>query len=331
MATADTPARAHFTYIWTIENVSKLTQIRFKSPSFVAHSVSKSKWYLEIEEILDICCCLRSEDARKELPSAIDAEFSFLAADGSPLISKRNDKHSFFIFLLIKDVSMERWADFISNNTLTVRFRMWRKGCIIKTTDFCYARTKLKTYTRSFLWPIEEFSALNSSTAEDFSKLATDERKIYPLKNFTQNSHFMALILYLKRNSETEDVCVDFLVEKGTDYGYKCEITVVDVNGEIIASKLEGVRTHFRSKILNFWNLISKSKLISNKNLFLPNNTLLLRCSLEVCTGVISSEIENCTPNVSSVVKEDEVLEVNVAAMDDEDFHCNLRNTSLKI
>ncbi|GBN39569.1 hypothetical protein AVEN_138038-1, partial [Araneus ventricosus] len=239
MATAGTRARAHFTYIWIIENVSKLTHIHLKSPSFVAHSVSKSKWCIIIDDFYSVRCCLKSKDARKRwekgtssLDIEFDIEFSLLAADGSPIISKKDNKHSFDIYLLSRVELTERWAEFVPNKTLTVQCRMWRKERNIPTTDLCYARTKLKTYARSILWPIEEFSAMNSTAAEDFSKLATDERKLYPLKNFVKLYHFMGLILYMKRNSESEDVCVDFLVDRGTDYGYSCEITILDANRE---------------------------------------------------------------------------------------------------
>ncbi|GBN72899.1 hypothetical protein AVEN_205555-1 [Araneus ventricosus] len=314
MAPPVTRARAHFTYIWVIENVSKLTRIRLRSPSFVAHSVSKGKWYIKIDDFYSVCCCLISEDARKrrkKRTSLIDIEFSLLEADGSPIISNRNNKHTFEVFLLSRVELTERWAEFVPNKTLTVQCRMWRKGSKIPTTDLCYARTKLETYARSILWPIEEFSAMNSTAAEDFTRLAMDEKKVYPLKNFIKRRHFMGLILYMKRNSESEDVCVDFLVERGTNYGYSCEITILDANGDIIVSKLEGGRTFMGREIFKFRNLISKSKLISNKNLFLPKDTLLLRCSFKVCSAVISSEIEYCTPNVSSIFKESEVLDIN--------------------
>ncbi|GBM84622.1 hypothetical protein AVEN_107630-1, partial [Araneus ventricosus] len=232
-------------------------------------------------------------------------------ADGSPLISKRSNKHTFDVFSFSRRASTKRWAEFVPHKTLTVQCRMWRKGRKIPTTDVCCARTKLETYARSILWPIEDFSAMTSTAAEDFTRLAMDEKKVYPLKNFIKRRHFMGLILYMKRNSVSEDLCVDFLVERGTDYGYSCEITILDANGEIIVSKLEGGRTFMGREIFKFRNLISKSKLISNKNLFLPNDTLLLRCSFKVCSAAISSEIEYCTPNVSSVVEEGDVLDIN--------------------
>ncbi|GBM17196.1 hypothetical protein AVEN_52107-1, partial [Araneus ventricosus] len=232
-------------------------------------------------------------------------------ADGSPVISRKDNKHTFDVYLLSRVELTMRWAEFVPNKTLTVQCRMWRKGRKIPTTDVSYARTKLETYARSILWPIEEFSAMNSTATEDFRRLATDERKVYPLKNFIKRKHFMGLILYMKRDSESEDVCVDFLVDRGPDYGYSCEITILDANGQAIISKVEGDHTFTARKIFEFRNLISKNELISNKNLFLPNDTLLLRCSFKVCSAVISSEIEYCTPNVSSVVEEGEVLDIN--------------------
>ncbi|KAF8771094.1 TD and POZ domain-containing protein 5 [Argiope bruennichi] len=116
----------------------------------------------------------------------------------------------------------------------------------------------------------------------------------------------MALILYLKRNSVSEDLCVDFLVGKGIDYGYGIQISVLDVNGVVIASTAAGCMAELRKDILNIRNIISKNKLIINKELFIPNDTLLFKCSLVVSDGVISNDIEYYTPNVSLVLKEKE-------------------------
>ncbi|KAF8771095.1 hypothetical protein HNY73_018549 [Argiope bruennichi] len=203
---------------------------------------------------------------------------------------------------------------------LTVQCRIWRKGSEITTTDLCCARTRLKTYKGSFLWPIEEFSALQTSTAEDFQQLASDDRKVYSLKPFTEKGPFIAFILYLKRNSESEDVYVDILVEKGRDYAFCFELSVLDANGEAIQTLEERGRTYFSWTFFRFCPLITKNKLNDDKNLFLPNDTLVLKCSFEVYAGPISNEIEYCTSNVSAVFKEEEeVLDFFVEEMDADD------------
>ncbi|GBN19857.1 hypothetical protein AVEN_114564-1 [Araneus ventricosus] len=308
MATAYGYKRAPFTYTWIIENFSELTYIDLKSPSFVIKSIGDTVWYLQIEENVHFYCHIRTNNFSVKECNGIDFEFSFLGADGSPVISKRSSKSRLFLSLLSRETFLERWAEFIPNNTLTVQCRMWRREHTVPTTDLCHARTKLKIYKESFVWAVKEFGALNSSEAGDFRNLAWNERKVYPLKPLTQKGPFMALILYLKRNSVSEDVYVDFLIEKGRDYVFSCEISVLNANGNMIVSKVARGRPYFSWTILRFWPLISKDKLISNKNLFLPNGTLFLKCSFEVCTGVISSEIEYCTPNVSSVVEEEEEL-----------------------
>ncbi|CAL1297908.1 unnamed protein product [Larinioides sclopetarius] len=317
MESSDTFIEAPFTYLWVIENYSELTYIDLKSPLFIPKSISKFEWYLKIDEYVGFCCWLQSEDAPRKEISAIDIEVSILAEDGSQTISKRNENPSLRINLLTRAAFLERWAEFLPNNTLTIQCRMWRKDQKISTTDLCYARTRLKTYTESFLWPIKQFSELRSCAAEDFINVTPDERKVYPLKPFTEKGPFMALILYLKQNSQSEDVCVDLLIEKGKNYAFSCELSVLDANGAVIQSHEERGRTNFSWTFLRFWPLISKNKLISSKDLFLPNDTLFLKCSFEVCTGIISNEIEYMTPNVSKIVKvEEEVLDFFVAEMD---------------
>ncbi|KAF8771092.1 TD and POZ domain-containing protein 4 [Argiope bruennichi] len=98
------------------------------------------------------------------------------------------------------------------------------------------------------------------------------------------------------------------------------ELSVLTANGDVIVSQVERGRPYFSWTILRFWPLISKTQLIASKNLFLPNDTLVLKCSFEVCIGVISSEIEYCTPNVSPVVEEEEeVQNINVTTMEADD------------
>ncbi|GBL84222.1 hypothetical protein AVEN_118619-1 [Araneus ventricosus] len=320
METSDVVTRDTFTYIWTIENFSELTYIDLESPSFVVKSMGDTVWQLNISEYAGFFCHIRTNSFSTKVSDGIDFEFSFLGADGSPLISKTSSEPRLFLNLMDRAAFLERWAEFIPNNTLTVQCRMWKRERKIPT-DVCYARTRLKTYTGSFIWAIEEFSSLPSSAAEDLRTLPSDERKVYPLKPLTQKGPFMALILYLKRNSESEDVCVEFLIEKPRNYAYTCEISILDANGKVIVSKVDRGRTHYGCAWLTCWPLISKNKLIANKNLFLPNDTLVLRCSFEACTGVISNELEYFTPNVSSVAEEEEeVLDFHVAAAEADDL-----------
>ncbi|GBM97267.1 hypothetical protein AVEN_75795-1 [Araneus ventricosus] len=307
MATADTCKRAPLTCIWIIENFSKLTyKIDLVSPLFVADSISKAEWCIKIKGGVTFRCSLYTRNSWEEVFSAMDIEFSLLAADGSPLISKRNPESIFQIDLLTRTAFLGRSAEFLPNNTLTVQCRMWIKGREIPTMDLCYARTRLKTYTGSFTWPIEDFGTLQISAGVHSNKLALNERKVYPLKSFTQKGPFMALILYLRRYFESEEVYVDALIKKGRDYiFFSSEFSVIDANGEVIVSQEKEDYTHFDVAVLGSYALISKNKLIDNKNLFLPNDTLLLKGSFEACTGVMSSEIEYCSPNVSSIVKEE--------------------------
>ncbi|GBN19855.1 hypothetical protein AVEN_114562-1 [Araneus ventricosus] len=307
MATADADTRSTFSYIWAIENFSELTYIDLKSPKFVLKTIGDTVLYLKIDEYFGFSCRIQTNAISEETSDDIDFEFSFLGADGSPLISKTSSEPRLFLNLMNRAAFLERWAQFIPNNTLTVQCRMWLREREIPT-DVCYARTRLKTFTRSFIWAIENFSALHSSAAEYFRNVTPDERKVYPLKPVTDKGPFLALVLYLKQNSEFEDVYVRFLLEKGRGYAFSYDLSVLDANGKVIVSKVERHRIQYGFTILPFSPLISKNKLIANKNLFLPNDTLVLRCSFEVCTGVISNEIEFFTPNVSWVVEEEKVI-----------------------
>ncbi|KAF8771091.1 hypothetical protein HNY73_018545 [Argiope bruennichi] len=237
MANAD----ASFTYIWVIENFSELTYIDLDSPTFVVKSIGDTVWYLEIDEYAGFHCRIRTRDFSLKKSDGIDFEFSFLGADGLPLISKRSSEPRLFLNLMNREEFLVRRDEFLQNNTLTVRCRMWKRDRKIPTTDLCYARTKLKTYTESFIWAVEDFSALNSTAAEDFRNVPSGDKKIYPLKPITKKGPFMALILYFKGDF----VYVNFLIEKSRDYAYSCELSVLDANGKVIVSSVERGRTDY--------------------------------------------------------------------------------------
>ncbi|KAF8771093.1 Speckle-type POZ protein-like like protein [Argiope bruennichi] len=226
--------KASFTFIWTIENISELTYLDLKSPVFFPRSVCEEDFYIQIDESVDFCCYLRENEEifMESEKSEIDIEFSFLSADGSPIISERIDKTNMVAKMATTDVYLKRRSEFMPNNTLTIQCRMWRRGREISTTDFGYASTMLKTYRKSIIWEIKEFTTLPCSTTEDFSKLGMDEKRVYPVKRFFPGSPYMALILYLKQNSGYDSVNVDFLLEKGRDYAFGCEISVLDINGK---------------------------------------------------------------------------------------------------
>ncbi|XP_055952789.1 WD repeat-containing protein 5-like [Argiope bruennichi] len=244
MANADTCMAATFTFIWTIENISELTYIDLESPSFVVKSMGNAKWFMKINEYAGFYCEIQTYDSSEKVRDGIDFEFSILDADGSPLISKRSREPRFCLSLFTIDAFFKKWAEFMPNNVLTIQCRMWEKENKIPTTDLCFARTKLRTYYETFQWAIEEFSALKSSAVKDFRELASTEKKVYSLKPLMEKGPYMALILFLKKSSNSEDVHVNFLIEKGRDYAFSCEISALDANGQANFQAIHAVKAH---------------------------------------------------------------------------------------
>ncbi|GBN78393.1 hypothetical protein AVEN_259161-1 [Araneus ventricosus] len=97
IATSDAYKGVPFTCLWTIENVPKLTPIDLKSPRFVAHSIRKETWYLQIveSEVSEnagncFCCRLRvdeetlqtdDENLLQEISSIVTSSHFFLMMD----------------------------------------------------------------------------------------------------------------------------------------------------------------------------------------------------------------------------------------------------------
>ncbi|GIX69890.1 speckle-type POZ protein [Caerostris extrusa] len=160
---------------------------------------------------------------------------------------------------------------------------MWRKEFSINSEDLCFARSKLRIERTSFMWPVTDFKGL---TGDKTCK------RVHPIPD---KKPVMDYILRLNQNDGEEEVRVEIDVEGGRGYSIFGEISVLDAEGRIIDSTKIKSRLHLDQTNIQFPMLTTKSKLMADEYLCLPNETLLLRCALEIFIGVSVSRIEYCT------------------------------------
>ncbi|KAF8789786.1 TD and POZ domain-containing protein 4 [Argiope bruennichi] len=165
----DVDETPHFTFIWTIENIH--LPINTKCPIFTAKNLEMTQWslFLSCEDsgYADLRIYRELDD---DGPDSIEikCELSLLGTDGLPLIKKVEINkfeifsRTFFDFPDEPEVFFGRRNEFLPNDELTIRCRMWRTGTEILKPDLCFARTRFRPNRLSFVWAVREFSSLRT-------------------------------------------------------------------------------------------------------------------------------------------------------------------------
>ncbi|GBM17867.1 Speckle-type POZ protein [Araneus ventricosus] len=284
MSSCEEHARPHFTFIWTIENVTERTYLDFTSPSFVVDTIDACGWCLVLlERKGKILCrpCKSHEDSIDHEDCAlenveIEYETAIITTNGSVLNEKRQKKclgskcgHLVSISSGIgENVLLEGKDKSNLEGILTIRCRIWKPGNESCKSGFCFAHTRLKKERRYFTWIIPEFSTLT-----------VGQRRSFYLPVTPGGNVLRVLDLYLQCDDDEDKVCI----EKPKRFLYEIfyKVSVVDAEGDVVCSK----------SISDGVALIKISKLMRNKSLVLPNDVLCLRCEIDFV--VVSHRIEN--------------------------------------
>ncbi|GBM26203.1 Speckle-type POZ protein [Araneus ventricosus] len=286
--------RAPFTFIWAIENSSTLhISDRISSPVFTVDSMETTKWHLEMEPDYETgwtSLCIRREinDIGPE-SIEVELEISFLAANGSPLIKRRDRKHmkndnymEFDAFARSDEIFFDRRNEFLPKDTLTIRCRMWRIGTSISKMDSCFGRTHMGVDRRSTIWAIR-----------DFSSLQPGDKRIHVLNPTTAGSPQLVLSLSF---DEYDEGSIHFKVERRSatrDHWMYAEISVVDVEGSVIyTDKIYDWINVDDETVFEFRYFLSRIRLMTQKVSLLQNDVLCLRCEFEIDIGPVRSYIE---------------------------------------
>ncbi|GBO19996.1 Speckle-type POZ protein [Araneus ventricosus] len=292
----DYQRKAHFTFIWTIENASALFVSCVESPAFTVQSMEKTKWKLNANcyggfQLDSIALGIRKLEDNGPDSIEIEIELSVLAADGSPLgmlMSKKQFAGTDIYWLpelTAIDEILSLRAELLPNDTLTVRCRMWRTGSEISKEDTCFARTRMSVDRRSCVWAIREFS-----------KIPPDQKRTHILNPTSHGSPKLILNLFLcERDRKTY---VNIQIDQnsaGTHHYIFCKLSLLDSDGKVVYSEELGeyIKVGSRKKDCSFFEFLEKDKLESDKSPLLPNDVLTLRCEFQIQTDPVWSRIEH--------------------------------------
>ncbi|GBN95694.1 Speckle-type POZ protein [Araneus ventricosus] len=294
---------AHFTYIWAIENASKLHFSKsFRSPMFITDSedMHKTKWQLTIDPGIEYLTFFIRRLEKDDGPNTIeiDYEISLLSVDGYPLVKmmdrkqfKNSSNYALRRLANSDEVFNVRKDDFLPKDTLTVQCRIWRKGFGISKGDLHYVRTQKSMDRIYFVW-----------TIKNFSNLQENEKRTHIVNPTTERVPQLTASFYLleKQGTEKAFVHIDISAE------LKCQsihgrVCLLDANGGVYHSiQIEDyVYLNHDSKCLSK-AVYPKSQIMANKESLLPNDVLTFRCEFEIDTEPFCCHIEQYTDFDSS-------------------------------
>ncbi|GIY34635.1 hypothetical protein CEXT_475811 [Caerostris extrusa] len=123
------------TVTWSIEGISYLKHKNVCSSDFYPYSDDDQIYYLRLSmrindtNFISFYICNNKQDTIER-----DYELSILAPNGSPLISRKatkclfnESKHGFSDFAERNEILENRKDEFLENDTLTLRCRLWEK------------------------------------------------------------------------------------------------------------------------------------------------------------------------------------------------------------
>ncbi|GFY49441.1 hypothetical protein TNIN_158031 [Trichonephila inaurata madagascariensis] len=302
-----------FTYTWKVKNFSFWCQRNcdtITSPDFFVQTTGMTKWRLQVclkEGYSDnsdddfISFYLERMESSGELENVpVHFDLAFLAIDGSVLVTEGVFKKSFTenerwgtdLFLKREEV-FER-KDYLPDDVLTARCRMWNSFGGIERNVHCFARTRITTERRAFVWNIKLFSSFQ--TSKYYINSSSDGNCILTLKLLPVESEMDETFINLELNA--------------TDPNFKfltLRLYLVDTSG----NKVECLSEEFvfidddqficpSICTLTF----SKEKLVENRNLYLPNDVLKLYCECAFTNGSISQEIEKISYGCPPLMQE---------------------------
>ncbi|KAG8178633.1 hypothetical protein JTE90_010545 [Oedothorax gibbosus] len=286
-----------FTFVWRIENFSHCLEKRnccIESPSFAPEPFHRFVWNMKIyprgNERVNCITYKVSNDSM--LNRTFCFELAIIGSDGSLTNLKELENFSSFL-LSFSDILIEKEELFgekkdfyLPQDTLTLNLRLWHD--LPSWWGQTLARTRIGVQKRAIIWKIPQFSG----------KKPSEDNKIFEIKqNFIEN---ITLNLQLKNCFKCNKI--HYLEISETDISHDNLISI-----EIAVLDLSGSRTHLctsehwfdkRSdeKIWKLPNSILMSSLLTNKNLYLPNDTLTFQCDLALLVVVSKLEFVEVGP-----------------------------------
>lgn len=277
----DDDGKCTFQFTWAIENCPLLyIPYLVESPTVHADSLLNTKWHLNIScnDQKRVMYAIYRDMSSHIDPVTVIFEISFLDPDGLPLVSIKLREEfyigSFFEFTLIEDAFRKERARFIVNDTLTIRLRLWKVSSYTSNYSInqCFAHTRLKIERRTVFWCIKNFSNIDIAGTEAY----------YKLPHLSETGNYVLTLKLNLMKIDYIDYVMLIILNDNVLQSHSIEISVLDTKG----------KKHFftRTTIVKntqptLFGIVTKSDLMAQKESFLENDVLCLRCEFEIESG----------------------------------------------
>ncbi|GIY17058.1 BTB and MATH domain-containing protein 43 [Caerostris extrusa] len=286
MACTTEEERKVFIITWSIKDIFYLKYSRLNSESFYPNTKDDTSFYLDLDmrgdnnNFISFYIWKTEENDTTEK----DFELSMLAADGSPLIARKetkclftNQKQGFSNFGSRNEIFEHRKEEFLRNDTLILRCKIWDSDM---TENVHFLRSICPDIHRAnFVWTLKEFSTLTP-----------DDAKTAPVKMPTRRDPLMDMKLFLMRREGQDKIQINLVNPKGSIVEYcSCSVSALDISGRVI----ESVKKEFlveddedgNEGIIELPPFLSKRILMEQKDRYLPKDTLSLACEFSCYCG----------------------------------------------
>ncbi|GFR16347.1 speckle-type POZ protein [Trichonephila clavata] len=276
-----------FTFIWAIENCSKLiTPDGVLSPVFEVDFLENTKWILAMKDLSQQFFSYYIQRCDSG-PDSIEVffELSFLSADGLSLKEVKRHAHfregEYLEYAAFTEYVFElHKLQYLVNDTLTLRCRM----CKVRTygmpeKNLCFARTVLGLERRTFVWDIRNFSTFQPGR---------------DVKHRIESTIEGVLPLLLSFNV----VVLDGIEYVGFKFFKSYSDRFLRFNGVISILDVSG-KKYLSHDCFNFTTLTDvhlklceKTLLMNNKSTLLSDDLLCIRSEFEIGYGSVFGGIE---------------------------------------
>ncbi|CAL1294606.1 unnamed protein product [Larinioides sclopetarius] len=313
-----------YSFFWKLENINYSLEKKgekIESPTFIVDTLDQTKWKLIFypkgyQDEDWISCFLHREADSKGAPNIkIKFELVLIRDDDSysdndysritEMTFSKNSTFGCYKFAKQEEVFLSERSIFIQQGTLTIRCRIWNSVLKMMMNVRCFARTRISVRKTS------SYISLNN-----FSTLESNKESIYQVRSLDSYQPLIDVYLTLtgglgsfsggtiRFGITLRDITVKYCALRMNlvdSFGnlVKCneEEFWFDRYGRSLDSGFYSSRSvysddqssQFRKE---FTFLFTKKQLISMKDLYLPNDNLMIQWELALSKGILSSEIE---------------------------------------
>ncbi|CAL1291398.1 unnamed protein product [Larinioides sclopetarius] len=312
--------RKECTFLWFIENYSYCLSKNGKSmlsPKFTSEELDGTDWILMLypkgrcdysKDHVSLFLGRYANDAGPE-DLSVKYELSLLAGDQSSLLS-RDFEFTFqkctsdgaHQLVQTSEIHLQRKAEYLPNDTLSVRCKIWKGEGDVLNTEQITVRTRIITTTISFLHVVENFSKLQPNVKNTVKVQPRSKKRRVFLSN-----------LYFTNDSCCEEtITIEILLSDAKQILRKCKLSLIEASGNMIDC---GTTSYgydaTRGVIFEVPLTLTREVVTNKKSEYLPNDKLSLLCECTFLTGIKTETIEETRHELPMGVKKQKTSHVH--------------------